>query len=493
MVSRGRLPLAALLLAVALAAALFLGQQGAATADPNQGPRYAGVWSDGETVWVSDWLSGDLLAIDAADNRTRVPAKDISLARGDNEAGIIAAGLWSDGETIWIVDQANDRVVAHSMSTGSIVRDKEFDLADSNSDPYGIWSDGDFFYVSDTTGQKLFAYQRNDLVVDGGSPGVYAPGWNVSLEGGVAPWGIWSDGKLLWVVDDENNKIRGYTLSDGKRRPRWDVGTWSTNPNPRGIGSDGMRFRVAEGGSEPKIHVYGIYPHVPPLLGTGNENPRDLWSDGSVMWVTDRSSAKVYAYNHVFTRYPTRAYNLDVDTGQAGNSDPTGIWVVKGKMYVADDRDGMAYQYIAATGERSRTGDLNLTGRNSSPQDMFGFSWPDGKIVPAFSVLDESNKVYVYGVLPRIRTSTIDLGFNAGSGAWSDGATTWISDGENLLAYSLTTGGSAGAAVRKPDLDIILSSANSTPVGIFAHNGVMRVVNANPPAIFNYKMRAGGL
>ena len=68
-----------------------------------------GVWSDGATLWVSDW---DRILAYALVDGTRLPSRDVS---GLSE---LQSGLWSDGATLWQSDQAG-AVRAYRLSDGA--------------------------------------------------------------------------------------------------------------------------------------------------------------------------------------------------------------------------------------------------------------------------------------------------------------------------------------------------------------------------------------
>ena len=58
-----------------------------------------GVWSDGATVWIAEWLGDTVHAYRLSDGE-RAPARDIRLGAGN----LLPVGVWSDGETLWVAD-----------------------------------------------------------------------------------------------------------------------------------------------------------------------------------------------------------------------------------------------------------------------------------------------------------------------------------------------------------------------------------------------------
>ena len=122
-----------------------------------------GVWSNGATLWVSDYALLKLIAYHLKDDPDtmdedefgkRDASKDISL-HSDNDA---AQGIWSDGTTIWVADFSDRKFYAYVLTTGTRAEGKEFDLYADNKYPRGAWSDGATMWVPDQVGRKLYSY-----------------------------------------------------------------------------------------------------------------------------------------------------------------------------------------------------------------------------------------------------------------------------------------------------------------------------------------------
>jgi sugar lactone lactonase YvrE len=134
--------------------------------------RPIGLWSDGTTMYVTDWLFSKLFAYNIAGPRDY--AGDInSLAPAGNRT---TRGVWSDGTIIWVCDDFEDRIFAYKLQSGERQEDREFDTlaAAGNDTPAGLWSDGSTMWVTDDKDEKIYAY---DLVttfrkpqLDFGSP-----------------------------------------------------------------------------------------------------------------------------------------------------------------------------------------------------------------------------------------------------------------------------------------------------------------------------------
>ena len=126
--------------------------------DPTPAGHYgADIWSNGETLWVSDWFENRLVAYDL-ETKARQGGEDF------RESDLYAAvgetspsGIWSDGDTIWITHVFDRLVTAITLSTKSAVPQRNFNLLRGNGDPRGMWSDGATVWVSDGDG-KIYAY-----------------------------------------------------------------------------------------------------------------------------------------------------------------------------------------------------------------------------------------------------------------------------------------------------------------------------------------------
>ena len=116
-----------------------------------------GMWSDGETLWVSDSREQDIFvrvhtrlddsiyAFDLESGDRRPDADIKTLAAADVRA---STALWSDGVTMWVADNYHDKLFAFDLATGTRNTDLEFDtLAAHISDVDGIWSDGETMWV----------------------------------------------------------------------------------------------------------------------------------------------------------------------------------------------------------------------------------------------------------------------------------------------------------------------------------------------------------
>ena len=112
-----------------------------------------GMWSDGTTLWVSDYKAAKLFAYALAGG-ARIPQKDISLHLSNHSA----QGIWGDGTTIWVAQWDSSKFYAYTLATGVHDPDRDFDRVPDNHHPRDIWSDGKTLFVTEHYGTKLFAY-----------------------------------------------------------------------------------------------------------------------------------------------------------------------------------------------------------------------------------------------------------------------------------------------------------------------------------------------
>ena len=174
------------------------------TAAGNNNPR--GIWSDGKTMWVSDWEDKKIFAYDMT-TKARDPAKDFDTLRAAGNNTL--RGIWSDGKTMWVSDWPDGKIFAYDMTTKARDPAKDFDTlrAAGNNDPKGIWSDGTTMWVSDRRDGKIFAY---DMTTKARDPAKDFD--TLRVAGNNDPHGIWSDGTTMWVSDWYDGKIFAYDM-----------------------------------------------------------------------------------------------------------------------------------------------------------------------------------------------------------------------------------------------------------------------------------------
>ena len=188
-------------------------------AEANRAPR--GFWSDRSVVWVSDSGRERLFAYDLATGE-RLEEREFALAAGNSDA----RGIWSDEETMWVLDGRTDALFAYALASGELLA--EYALDSANDDPRGIWSDGVTIWVSDHGAKRLIAYRLPVLPDTETDPGEEDADddarelervrdeefTELSKASNNSPRGIWSDGEVMYVADESDDRVYSYNMPD---------------------------------------------------------------------------------------------------------------------------------------------------------------------------------------------------------------------------------------------------------------------------------------
>ena len=132
-----------------------------------------GLWSDGRTLWVLDAYDFKLYAY-AISGGERKPCRDIALdpATANPDYRFSPRHLWSDGETIWVSEAFSDTVYAYALVGGTRLPSRDLKVSSEQRAPTGIWSDGATMWVADAgyrsyadgvVGDKVYAYDVTAL------------------------------------------------------------------------------------------------------------------------------------------------------------------------------------------------------------------------------------------------------------------------------------------------------------------------------------------
>ncbi len=171
-----------------------------------------GLWSDGTNMWVVNFTSGGSIKIYAYDLATkeRDESKDFNDLTNAGTGNDIPTGLWSDGTTIWVSDFNDNKIYAYGLANKTRDASKDFDTlnAAGNTAPVDLWSDGTTMWVSDTNRYKIYAYDLSSKNRDVSKE----PGSLLDAGETIRPTGIWSDGNTMWVSAASFNKVYTYNL-----------------------------------------------------------------------------------------------------------------------------------------------------------------------------------------------------------------------------------------------------------------------------------------
>ena len=181
--------------------------------ETNRAPR--GVWSNREVLWVSDSGQERLFAHDLTTG-ARLPERDIVLHERNGDP----RGIWSDHETMWVLDGRKDALFVYDIETGELVAEYALDAA--NDDPRGIWSDGVTIWLSDHGAKRLIAYRlptpERPAAEDAGAIPLMRVRdeefTKLSRASNNSPRGIWSDGDVMYVADESDDKVYSYNMPD---------------------------------------------------------------------------------------------------------------------------------------------------------------------------------------------------------------------------------------------------------------------------------------
>ena len=475
-----------------------------------------GMWSDGDTMWVSENAGTTLRAFDM-ETKLWVEELDFDTARPSD--GISFTDIWSDEQTMWIAarlllgeGRTSGGVYAYDVPSQQNDDTKSlYTLALRNHLPWGIWSNGTTIWVSNTAVSKIYAYDRATRQRD------RAKDFDgLRLAGNDSPRGIWSDEKTMWVADGEGNKVYAYDLATARRDMTREFNLVNvpgvvTNTEPGGIWSDRSKMWVIDGG-ERKIFAYDL-PEAPAtveavpfgrdlagdlgrLNATENHHAEGIWSDGTTMWVADHDDDHVYAYRlSDGARDEGEEFDLYNRLLFAGNHHARGIWSDGTTMWVADHDDDRIYAYRLSDGarvEESEFGDDVL--KAAGNEDAAGI-WFDATAMTMWVADRGDDLIYGYDTASKTLVRTIATLQAAGNhdaeGIWSDGTTMWVADhdDDHIYAYRL----SDGARVEDLEFDTPSTAGNHDMKGIWSDGTTMWVADQDLAWIYAYHMPAASM
>ena len=252
-----------------------------------------------------------------------------------------------------------------------IASDEEFDwnvtrdvesLHGDNDLPTGLWSNGEVLWVvenSATGADFVFAYDLNT--------GERLEQHEFELDQrNRFSHGIWSNRDLVWIADSGQDKLFAYGLESGERAEERDLALGERNRDPRGIWSDGELMLVLDSVKD-ALFVYDL--ELGRLLAEHaldklNKSPRGIWSDGFTIWISDDGAKRIFAYRiegETLNRYEDREFTFR-SLLKAGNGDARGIWSDGDVIFVADERDDHVYTYNLPDAIDARLVSLTLSG-----------------------------------------------------------------------------------------------------------------------------------
>ena len=280
-----------------------------------------GLWSDGETMWVSDEFGGRIYAYDL-DTKERITEKELdsTLASGNNQL----MGIWSNGETLWVADLGSRRIYAYDLDTKQREPSNEFNSlpANGNIRPLGIASDGTTLWTSGFGHDDLYAFSLSSKARTS-TKDIAALGFYTHTMEGL--WYERGTGRV-WVVAGRVKKVFTFDTTVGTRTA--------------------LEFDVKEEGESANII-----------------SPRGIWSDGETVWIADWANDRILAFympGRVKASFQ-KFYVIDVDLDEYGDHDRECKLQLGGEYRLADWND--LKEYYAAGG--------------SIPELISGLNWKD--------------------------------------------------------------------------------------------------------------------
>ena len=436
------------------------------------------VWGDEDTLWTWPGFRGINLRTREAVSTRPLPAP----------APRTGKGIWSDGETFWVSALGyrdsvpaiwqcllvtrifSDRdvpgategfILAFDAATGVALPEEDFPSlpAAGNNDPSGIWSDGVTLWVADRDDAKIYAY---DLASQERKPDRDFD--NLAVSGNIHPAGIWSDGATMWVADSHDGHIYAYNMPpvtgappdpDGGAYQPFSRNEWEdfqADPVPTDIWSDGetMWFLAGPSGSQvgaaANLYAFDIRTKnriterdITISVSDGLRAPQSIWANGTTMWVVDagRYGKEILAYD-IDSRARDQAQDLHnvqfSESEYPGDVSPVGktLWVA------FDGSDRTVFSIDSDSGERDTRG--RVGGFADSGNDNRGGIWTDGETLWVSD--GEDDKIYAYELASGDRLPGKDFdtlraaGNNSPDVIWSDGKIMWVTDTEDNRIYA---------------------------------------------------------
>ena len=179
---------------------------------------------------------------------------------------------------MWVLDGRTDALFAYDFESGELLAEYELDAA--NDDPRGIWSDGVTIWVSDHGAKRLIAYRLPvlpDAETDSGEEDADARELErvsdeefteLSKASNNSPRGIWSDGDVMYVADESDDRVYSYNMPDAidarlasLTLSGVDIGAFSSsNTEYEAVVADGVTATTVEAAAVQDDAVVDIAP-----------------------------------------------------------------------------------------------------------------------------------------------------------------------------------------------------------------------------------------
>ena len=314
------------------------------------------IWSDDETMWIVTGQTPHSHQIYrfSLEDQTELEGMDLRFLRPSHGSIHSPRGIWFDGSYVWILNtyfqsvlgkyNVNDPV-SYSLSNLRFLYGDDISPKLSG----GIWSDGTTTWLTSREDCAIIGFNNIDQYTDRPNFGIDIADRDKEIcelaDDNAHPYGLWSDGKTMWVSDRDEGRIFAYSVRSGEQEP--GVPGWGE----REIDKEIVTVKVVDVSEE-------TYPHI-----ANNSTPTGIWSDGETMWVADYESDRIFAYTLPDSLSPPLNLAATV-SGSGGDSQvdlswqapsDTGKSTITGYVVQESGDDQTWKQLVAHTGSSSTT------------------------------------------------------------------------------------------------------------------------------------------
>ena len=453
------------------------------------------IWNLGDQTPPQFYLSilaqRDLALVPLTGSRWE-PAEDFKTLNPDGKKHLDEAedinqdpsGLWSDEKILWVQDAIDDNMYAYDLESKARVPTRDIDTThidvdgvSRNPKGVGIWSDGTTMWMLDTYLGRLYAYRLSSGFDSKRQTWYRGPQVSDSSLGHHSGIGLWSDRTTMWMADH---------LSDG---------VYAYVPETRETEAHGP---LLAGARVDEKALFG-------LSAVGNEYAAGIWSDGTTMWVADKSDAKVYAYDLATGRQDvTREFDLLDVPGIVSNTNPSGIWSDGTTMWVANEADpdigrSVFTSVVEALGDVGDDilDDFNLGEDSASDEtttrvvdlhgdQIFAYALPRTS-VPAEAIPFRRNPAKDFARMAS-------AGNDRAEGIWSDGQTMWVADQDDDRVYAYRVSDGARADPQSEEFHLAGSGSfggQDHATGIWSDGATIWIADHDDDHIYAYRLSDG--
>ena len=424
-----------------------------------------GIWSDGETIWVVSGAALKLFAYDLSDG-SRMADRDLAV-HSDNAN---PTALFSDGTALWVANTSTPKLFAYSLlpkvtlelsdraiseNGGTATVTATLDMESTHETTITVSEDSEAVTLTGSATLTIAANATattDTVTLTGVDDDVFTSNRFVAVSGSaVNTDGVTQPADVRLVVrDDETVPVHNMAPNSALDFTGLDT---ATNNRPWGIWSDGTTMWVVDNIDE-KLYAYKVNPGEGDHgdrdtakefdLDADNFNPNDIWSDGVTIWVADSDADKLFAYrmNPGETDHGSREPGKDI-TLHSDNGDAFGLWSDGVTIWVANDNPDKVFAYKmhpggTGHGQRETGKEFDLDSGNFDPYSL----WADGETL--WVTDDTADKLFAYTLSSGTRDTDKEFALHSGNsrprGIFSDGTTLWVAESgtnDKLFAYSL--------------------------------------------------------